>query len=277
MGKEKEMNTNLLNIVKQIIAEYGEDILADSQRLKAFFKDLAKDEPKPLRLVFGRCIEVGAYNALKTASDTADRAERKTAIAKRLHDEHGLDIMLCTQVLDILDAALYGTQAVKALPHIVKAPTAPSLSYITPKNSAEKEQISGNISNKRTTASDIVRVIVGFFGIVVGIVVGAVIFAVVLIVSIYVSLGVTNTGVIAVAVVAVVAVVIAIIAGGIVATVGVGPVVNVGIFISVFFGGIVTICGSVMSVDHFSLGNGGGLIVGFIVGFVVIRRKKSKP
>jgi hypothetical protein len=41
------MNTNLLSIVKQIIAQYGEGILADPARLKAFFGDLARDEPKP--------------------------------------------------------------------------------------------------------------------------------------------------------------------------------------------------------------------------------------
>jgi hypothetical protein len=63
------MNTNLLNIVKQITAEHGEAALADPQRVKAFFGDLAKDEPKPLRLAFGRCIEAGAYAALKTAPD----------------------------------------------------------------------------------------------------------------------------------------------------------------------------------------------------------------
>jgi hypothetical protein len=31
------MDTNLLNIVKQIAADYGEGVLADPQRLKAFF------------------------------------------------------------------------------------------------------------------------------------------------------------------------------------------------------------------------------------------------
>ncbi|GMO63850.1 MAG: hypothetical protein Ta2A_11330 [Treponemataceae bacterium] len=40
------MNTNLVTIVKKIVADYGENILANPQRLKSFFSDLAKDEPK---------------------------------------------------------------------------------------------------------------------------------------------------------------------------------------------------------------------------------------
>jgi hypothetical protein len=61
---EKGMNAALLNIVKQIIAGYGEGILAHPKRLKAFFSDLAKDEPKPLRIAFGRCIEVGVAQSI---------------------------------------------------------------------------------------------------------------------------------------------------------------------------------------------------------------------
>ena len=101
------MNTNLLNIVKHITSQYGEEVLADPRRLKAFFGDLAKDEPKPLRLAFGRCVEERAYDALKTASDASERAGRKAAIAQHLRDEYGLDVALCGEALDILEAALF--------------------------------------------------------------------------------------------------------------------------------------------------------------------------
>jgi hypothetical protein len=101
------MNANLLTIVKQITAQYGDGILADPQRLKAFFSDLAKDEPKPLRIAFGHCVEAGAYDSLKTALDAADRVERKAAITQRLHDEYGLDPVLSVEALDILEAALF--------------------------------------------------------------------------------------------------------------------------------------------------------------------------
>jgi hypothetical protein len=103
------MNVTLLNIVKRIAADHGEGILGDPQRLKAFFSDLAKEEPKPLRMAFGRCVEAGAYAALKTAPDAAERASRKAAIAQRLRDTQGLDISLCAEALDVLEAALYGT------------------------------------------------------------------------------------------------------------------------------------------------------------------------
>jgi formylglycine-generating enzyme required for sulfatase activity len=105
------MNTNLVTIVKQIIADYGESVLADPQRLKDFFSDLAKDEPKPLRVAFGRCIEEGAYNALKTAPDRNERTERKTVIAQRVRDEHGLDPAISAEALDTLEAALFGVQS----------------------------------------------------------------------------------------------------------------------------------------------------------------------
>ena len=102
------MNTNLLSIVKQITAQYGEDVLDDARRLKALFGDLAKDEPKPLRMAFGRCLEAKAYTALKTAPDAAERALRKASIAQRVRDEHGIDPALSAEALDILEAALFG-------------------------------------------------------------------------------------------------------------------------------------------------------------------------
>jgi hypothetical protein len=107
VGDEKEMNTNLLNVVKQIIAGNGEAVLANPQRLKAFFSDLAKDEPKPLRIAFDRCIEAGAYTALKTAPDAMERAAHKALLVPKVHEEHGLDIGLCNEALDILEAALF--------------------------------------------------------------------------------------------------------------------------------------------------------------------------
>jgi hypothetical protein len=109
------MNTNLVSIVKQIITDHGEAVLADPQRLKAFFSDLAKDEPKPLRASFGRCIEEGAYEALKTALDKSERAERKAVIAQRVRDEHGLDTTLCGEALDILEAALTEEENIAAV------------------------------------------------------------------------------------------------------------------------------------------------------------------
>ena len=97
----------LLTIINNITSQYGENVLTDAKRLKAFFADLAKDEPKPLRLAFERCVEAGAYNALKTAPNAAERDSRKAILAKRIRDEHGLDIAFSGKALDILEAALF--------------------------------------------------------------------------------------------------------------------------------------------------------------------------
>jgi uncharacterized membrane protein YhaH (DUF805 family) len=102
------MNTSFLAIIKRIAAEQGEGILADAARLKAIVKDYAQNEPQPLRLAFGRAVEEGAYNALKSAPDAAERASRKAAIVQSLRDNHGLDPALSAEALDILEAALAG-------------------------------------------------------------------------------------------------------------------------------------------------------------------------
>ena len=103
------MNISFLAILNRVIAEQGESILADPQRLKSFIRDYAKDVSKEERQAFGRCIEQGAYAALKTAPDAAARALRKAALAQQMHGSAGLDIRRCSEALDMLEAALFGT------------------------------------------------------------------------------------------------------------------------------------------------------------------------
>ena len=103
------MNTNLLAIVKQIIAEHGEDILANPQRLKAFFADLARDEPKPQKNALIKCVELKYAQMLKDVAQT-DRDGCKKALAKRLYEEEGLDAVLCEETLELLAAVLFGEQ-----------------------------------------------------------------------------------------------------------------------------------------------------------------------
>jgi hypothetical protein len=91
--KEKKMNTTLLTVVKQIIAEQGEAILTEPKRLKGWVSDYAKGEPKAERLALGRCIEYGAYAELKGVP-AADRAAVKARLARKLHNEEGLDTAL---------------------------------------------------------------------------------------------------------------------------------------------------------------------------------------
>jgi hypothetical protein len=102
------MNANLVNIIKRIIAEQGEDILGDPARLKGFVAGYAAAESRAERLAFGRCIEHGAYNELKNAPDTRARQLAKAAVVRRVVANEGLDPALCNGALDALEAALYG-------------------------------------------------------------------------------------------------------------------------------------------------------------------------
>jgi TM2 domain-containing membrane protein YozV len=102
------MNANFVNIIKRIITEQGEDILADPQRLKGYVSDYAAAESKPERLAFGRCIEYGAYTELKNAPNAAARQAVKAAVVQRVYSNAGIDIALCNGAMDVLEAALFG-------------------------------------------------------------------------------------------------------------------------------------------------------------------------
>ena len=132
------MNTSFLAVIKQIIADQGEAILGEPQRLKGIIRDLAQNEPQSLRKAFGLCVENGAYAVLKNARDAEGRAARKTAIAQRLRDDHGLDLTLCTEALDILEAALYGAASAAAPPP--PAAPAPASQYQQPPVQAQYQQ-----------------------------------------------------------------------------------------------------------------------------------------
>jgi hypothetical protein len=102
------MNTNFYAVIKKIVAEQGEDVLANPQRLKGLISDYAKNEPKPERLAFGRCIEYGFYGELKKAATPEERVRVKAALAQRLHNEEGLDMEFCAGAVDVLEAVMYG-------------------------------------------------------------------------------------------------------------------------------------------------------------------------
>jgi hypothetical protein len=102
------MNINFVAIIKRIIAEQGKNILANPAQLKGFVADYAARESKSERLAFGRCIEYGAYTELKNAQDAEARQRVKAAVAQRVHSNKGIDLALCNNALDVLEAALFG-------------------------------------------------------------------------------------------------------------------------------------------------------------------------
>ncbi|MDR2597560.1 MAG: zinc ribbon domain-containing protein, partial [Treponema sp.] len=112
------MNANLFAIIKQIVAEQGESILSEPRRVSAFFADLAKDEPKPQKNAFIKCLEQGFAQTLKNAPEQ-DRALCKQRLSQRLNAEEGLDPRLCGEAIELLTAVLFGEEQ-KKKEHICK-------------------------------------------------------------------------------------------------------------------------------------------------------------
>ena len=147
------MNTNLLNIVKQIVCEKGESILADSQKLKPLFKDMSKDEPKSERVAFGRCVEMGAYGELKSAGSVNERKRRKTALTEQMHATTGIDKTQCAEALDLLEAVLFGMSATPlSPPRVSSAPPPSSNVYFYYNPQAQMQKIFCGACGKQLTA-----------------------------------------------------------------------------------------------------------------------------
>ncbi|MDR2702132.1 MAG: zinc ribbon domain-containing protein [Spirochaetaceae bacterium] len=106
------MNNSLLNVVKGIVTQHGESVLLEPKRVSAFFADLAKDEPKPQKNAFVKCLEHGFVQILKNAAEP-DRALCKQQLAQKLPEEEGLDLGLCVDTLELLAAVLFGEQQQK--------------------------------------------------------------------------------------------------------------------------------------------------------------------
>jgi hypothetical protein len=127
------MNTNLLAIIKRIIAEQGEGILSDPKRLQPFLSDYAKNEPKEDRMAFGRAIEQGFYMEL-IRSSPSDRSRVKASFLPRLQAVTGLDASRCNAAIDLLEAAITPVSSAQPsaqyIPPVQQTQSAPPNSYI---------------------------------------------------------------------------------------------------------------------------------------------------
>ena len=101
------MNTDLQKILNDIISKYGESILSDPKRMAALFADLAQDISKPQKTAFIKCLEHGFAQVLKNVEKT-ERDNCKQRLAQKLHDEEGLDIVLCEETLNLLEEVMFG-------------------------------------------------------------------------------------------------------------------------------------------------------------------------
>ena len=106
------MNNSLLGIIKDIIAKNGENILAEPKRVSAFLADIAREEPKPQKNTFLKCLELGFPKILKNVSEQ-ERDNCKQQLAQRLHEEEGLDLGLCGETIELLAAVLFNKKTKK--------------------------------------------------------------------------------------------------------------------------------------------------------------------
>jgi formylglycine-generating enzyme required for sulfatase activity len=113
----------LLDIIKQIVAKEGEQILLEPERVSAFFSDLAKDEPKPKKQAFIKCLEHRFAKILKDIAKE-ERFNYKENLAQKLHTEEGLDLKLCGEAINMLCSALFGEAFELSPPPSPSAPTA---------------------------------------------------------------------------------------------------------------------------------------------------------
>jgi uncharacterized protein (TIGR02145 family) len=109
----------LLDIIKQIVAKEGVQILSEPRRVSAFFLDLAQHEPKAQKRAFIECLEPKheIVKILKGVSkeEHASSIERFT---QELHRE-GLDMEASREAIAMLCAVLFG-EAFAISPSAVK-------------------------------------------------------------------------------------------------------------------------------------------------------------
>jgi tetratricopeptide (TPR) repeat protein len=157
-NKKITMNTNLLNALKKIVSRHGGvGTLSDARRVKALLADIAAGEPKPQKNALTACIELGFVPALQNVS-AGERGAAKTKLAARLNREEGLDMALCADTLDLLEAALFGGVSARSAPSATAAPgtPAPPDAYYLSVNYQQTgpftlEQVKGMIGGGRVT------------------------------------------------------------------------------------------------------------------------------
>jgi WD40 repeat protein len=117
------INSNLLAVLKEIVSRHGGvETLSNARRVKALLSDLAADEPKRQKKALIACLEHG-FVALLQEVPARERGHVKEKMAERLNREEGLDLALCSDTLDLLEAALLiGNVSPKPAPKITAAP-----------------------------------------------------------------------------------------------------------------------------------------------------------
>jgi hypothetical protein len=166
------MNTNFVNIIKQIIAQQGETILSEPQKLKGYVYDYAKNEPKEIRLAFGRCIEQGYYRVLKQTSVPAERQRIKPQIVQQMHNISKLELPLCAEAVDILEAVIYGIPQNQSTPQMRLIPVVPPPTPMSPSISLQEPFLQSVLSPQSAPNKKRAFPILAFAAVVIIVIVG---------------------------------------------------------------------------------------------------------
>ena len=101
------MNSELKDIIKEIIEKYGEAVLNEPKRVSSLLADLAQEIPKPQKTALIKSLEQGCTKILKDVPAT-ERNICKQKLVQKLNEEEGLDLRLCEETLELLAAVLFG-------------------------------------------------------------------------------------------------------------------------------------------------------------------------
>ena len=101
------MNTHLLKTLSGIVAGEGAAIFDNPGRLEEQLFEQAGSEPRPQLATLISCCARDYHKKLQNAGQT-ERGVLKQELAHKLNSETGLDLTLCADTLDLIEAALFG-------------------------------------------------------------------------------------------------------------------------------------------------------------------------
>jgi tetratricopeptide (TPR) repeat protein len=101
------MNNNLLNAVNALKAKDGADVLDNPGALEQHLLETAGNEPRvQIRILIMAC-DRDFHKEVRNAAET-ERAACKERLAQKFHNDEGLDLTLCRNTLDLIEAVLFG-------------------------------------------------------------------------------------------------------------------------------------------------------------------------
>jgi hypothetical protein len=118
MPKEKFMEQEFIDILRQLIKEQSNAALTDAKKCKALLADYTKNEYKKESLLLFRAVESGVAKAIDGADDLASC---KKAKIRDLEEEQALNPVMAADIVNTLALVLRGDTTVTVSPSAEKA------------------------------------------------------------------------------------------------------------------------------------------------------------